>query len=70
MLIFIFLLIDSDVYKRQVKTPYAFVFGNEGQGVSQEILNRCDKLVKIEMETFESLNVAVAAGICLSLIHI
>ena len=54
-----------DLQELEVKSPYAFVFGNEGQGVSQGILNRCDKLVKIEMETFESLNVAVAAGICM-----
>ncbi len=41
------------------------VFGNEGQGVTQEVLDLCDFNVKIEMNDFESLNVAVAAGICL-----
>lgn len=41
----------------------AFVLGNEGQGVKKEILDLCDSVVKIEMSTFESLNVAIAAGI-------
>lgn len=41
----------------------AFVFGNEGNGVSQKILQEADDTLRIEMEGFESLNVAVAAGI-------
>lgn len=44
---------------------FALVFGNEGSGVSEEILQLSDQNVKIEMERFESLNVAVAAGICM-----
>lgn len=43
----------------------ALVFGNEGNGVSQEVQDFCDERVYIEMNTFESLNVAVAAGICM-----
>ena len=42
----------------------ALVFGNEGNGVSEAILNLCDDRIFIEMNRFESLNVAVAAGIC------
>ncbi|MCR4952061.1 MAG: RNA methyltransferase [Solobacterium sp.] len=41
----------------------AFVFGSEGQGVSAGVLDQCDANVRIEMDGFESLNVAVAAGI-------
>ncbi len=41
----------------------AFVLGNEGQGVSDEILSLCDAKLFIEMQGFESLNVAVAGGI-------
>lgn len=41
------------------------VFGNEGMGVKKEILASCDALAKIEMQAFESLNVAIAAGICM-----
>ena len=41
----------------------AFVMGNEGQGVHQDIIVQADYRVRIEMEGFESLNVAVAGGI-------
>ena len=41
----------------------AFVFGNEGNGITAEILDLCDRCVRIEMDGFESLNVAVAGGI-------
>lgn len=41
------------------------VFGNEGQGISKEVLKSTSFNCRIEMEQFESLNVAVAAGICL-----
>lgn len=44
---------------------FAIIFGNEGQGVCDEVLAKSDETVFIEMEQFESLNVAVAAGICL-----
>lgn len=43
----------------------AIVLGNEGQGVRPETLEICDQRALIEMFSFESLNVAVAAGICL-----
>lgn len=49
-------------FKNQAQT--ALVFGNEGNGVSEEILDLCDEHLFIEMSQFESLNVAVAAGIC------
>jgi RNA methyltransferase, TrmH family len=39
------------------------ILGNEGQGVSQKLIGMSDAKVKIEMQGFESLNVAVAAGI-------
>jgi len=41
----------------------AIVVGNEGQGVRESVLKRCDAVTKIEIDGFESLNVAVAAGI-------
>lgn len=43
----------------------ALIFGNEGNGVSKEVLSMSDQNIIIEMHTFESLNVAVAAGICM-----
>lgn len=41
----------------------AVILGNEGQGVSHELLQQADDIVKIEMADFESLNVGVAGGI-------
>ena len=43
---------------------YALVFGNEGTGVSDGVLNLCDKVVKIDIkDSVESLNVSIAAAI-------
>lgn len=39
------------------------VLGSEGSGVSEEVMNASHGFVKIETSQFESLNVAVAAGI-------
>lgn len=49
----------------QPKNKFALILGNEGKGVRQEILSMCEDRVFIEMKTFESLNVAIAAGICM-----
>ena len=52
------------------KQPLAVVIGNEGAGVSEELLTRCDELVTIPQATgFESLNAAVSTGIVLYEIH-
>ncbi len=46
--------------------PMALVFGSEGKGVSPEMVNHSDVLVKIPIPgSAESLNVAVASGIVL-----
>ena len=42
---------------------YALVFGNEGQGLTEETISSCDECFKIEMENFDSLNVAMAMAI-------
>ena len=39
------------------------VLGNEGQGMRKDVSSLCDINVKIEMKTFDSLNVAIAGGI-------
>ena len=44
-------------------SPIVIVLGNEGSGVSNEILKHCDQNIMIESLSFESLNVAVACGI-------
>lgn len=50
-----------DTYTKQSKM--AFVMGNEGQGVSQDILNLCDHLLYIPIQSIESLNVGIATAI-------
>lgn len=45
---------------------FAIIFGNEGNGVSKDILSSCDEVIKINMNSkCESLNVAVSSGIVL-----
>ncbi len=45
---------------------YGIVFGNEGNGVSNEIIDLCDKSIRIDMnKECESLNVGVSTGIVL-----
>ena len=43
---------------------YALLFGNAGQGLTEKTIGLCDENIKIEMANFESLNVAIACGIC------
>lgn len=47
------------------KEKHLLILGNEGKGVSEEVLAICDEAIYIEMKTFESLNVAVAGAICM-----
>ena len=48
------------------KNKFAIIFGNEGSGVKQEILDTCDKKIKIKMsDKCESLNVAISNAIVL-----
>ena len=42
-----------------------FVVGNEHDGVSEEVLQETDVNCRIEMENYDSLNVAIATGILL-----
>ncbi len=46
-----------------VKDSVAILIGNEGNGLSEDIIARCNEAVRIEITGFESLNAAVAAGI-------
>ena len=57
------LLTDPSIYDRQ---PVIWGIGNEANGVSPELKQASDKLVKIPMlGKAESLNAAIAAGVCL-----
>lgn len=52
------------------KEKMAFILGNEGQGVSKACIEASDQSLFIEMNGFESLNVAVAGGIVMYHYHV
>jgi len=46
--------------------PVALVFGNEVEGVQQEVIDSCDEVIEIpQFGTKHSFNVSVSAGIVL-----
>lgn len=45
--------------------PHAWVMGNEAWGLEAEVLGRCDEVVAIPIQRAESLNLAMAATVCL-----
>ena len=54
------------LYEMDLSKPCAWVFGNEGSGVSETVKEKADACVKIPMlGQTESLNVAMAATVCL-----
>ena len=54
------------LYEMDLSQPCAWVFGNEGSGVSETVKEKADACVKIPMlGQTESLNVAMAATVCL-----
>ncbi len=56
----------QSLYQADLSTPTLWVFGNEGEGVSHELLVRADLRLRIDMAAgTESLNVAAAATVCL-----
>jgi len=57
---------ENTIYEEDLTSPIALVMGSEGQGLRQNTRKHCDKLVNIPMSgVVESLNVSVAAGVCL-----
>ena len=53
----------AETLKNREKT--AFFFGNEGQGMNEQLLKKMDQRYYIEIENIDSLNVVCAVGIIL-----
>jgi len=57
---------ETSVHDADFKRPVALVLGGEGVGMRHNVAEQCDSVVRIPLGGHvESLNVSVAAGICL-----
>ena len=57
---------DTELYQADLREPAAIVIGNEGEGMSRLVAQRCDQLVRIPMRgQISSLNASAAAAILL-----
>ena len=57
---------EQSLYDVDFNVPLALVMGAEGKGMKRNTREHCDYLVRLPMlGTVESLNVAVATGVCL-----
>lgn len=56
---------EHSLFQAKLTEPIAFVFGNEGSGISRELMNCVSEPLAIPIsKNCESLNVAAAAAIC------
>ena len=57
---------ETNLFASDLSGPIAFVLGAEGTGLRRLTQDHCDHIVKIpSLDALPSLNVAVAAGVCL-----
>ncbi|MCK5867081.1 MAG: RNA methyltransferase [Mycoplasmataceae bacterium] len=57
---------DAKTYdKLEINEPFALILGNEGNGITEEVISRLDDKIYIPIE-FESLNVASAGAILMN----
>jgi len=57
---------DEDLFSADLPEAVVWVLGAEGRGMRRLTRERCDRVVRIPMlGTVESINVSVAAGLCL-----
>ena len=57
---------EVSLYQADLKGPLGLVMGGEEKGLRRLTREQCDQLVHLPMAgTVESLNVSVAAGVCL-----
>jgi len=58
--------VKLDAFRREPGARYALVFGNEVEGVQQEVVDACDFSLEIPQQgTKHSLNVSVSVGVVL-----
>ncbi len=54
----------KEIWDADFSIPVAFIIGNEGRGISRNLLKQCDELIKFPMEhNVESLNASVSAAL-------
>ena len=57
---------ETSIFEADLTVPLALVMGREGSGLRPQVADSCDELVSLPMHgAVSSLNVSVAAGICL-----
>lgn len=61
--------VASDLYDLDLNQAVAWVFGNEGAGIAQDLIESAAARAYIPMTQGESLNVAAAAAVCLFEMH-
>lgn len=55
---------QTNIWEADFDKPVAFLIGNEGRGISKNLIKQCDDLIKFPMEhNVESLNASVSAAL-------